>query len=81
MRLICKSPYRTQTVAYKLGEVIEVKDEEGALLLRDSPGSFETPQATVARAAPDVADSETETETGIKAPDRRSRGGRKRGRS
>ncbi len=81
MRLICKSPYRTQTVAYKVGEVIDVKDEEGALLLRDSPGSFETPQAQVAKAAPDVADTSTETATGIEAPDRRGRGGKKRGRS
>lgn len=97
MRLVCKSPYRTQTVTYRVGEVIDVKDEEGAFLLRDSPGSFregdQDHTADVRKNAPDEPDAgaddteaktaaiSAETETGIKAPDRRARGGRKRGRS
>ena len=97
MRLVCKSPYRTQAVAYKVGQVIDVKDEEGAFLLRDSPGSFRKGDpdhtADVRKNAPDEPDAgdddaeaktaaiSTETETGIKAPDRRGRGGKKRGRS
>ncbi len=91
MRLICISPYRTQTLNYKVGVVIDVKDEEGEFLLRDSPGSFQRPQDKVRQDAPDEPDTEAEiteaktaaisaeTETGIKAPDRRSRRGRKRG--
>lgn len=70
MKLTCTSAYRTQSVVYTVGQIIEVKDEEGELLLRDSPGSFEIEQ---------VKAISTETATGVKAPDRRLRGGNKRG--
>lgn len=40
MKLLCVSNYRAGTVAYSEGEEIECSDEQGALLLRDSPGSF-----------------------------------------
>ena len=96
MRLTCISAYRTQSVAYVKGQAVDVNNEEGERLLRDSPGSFRKGDpdhtADVRKNAPDEPDAgaddteaktaaiSAETETGITAPDRRSRGGRKRGR-
>ncbi len=89
MKLTCVSPYRTQSVAYVVGELIDVSDEEGELLLRESFAAFEKQKTRAEKVkveAPDevdvVADNamSTETATGLVVPDRRARGGRKRGR-
>ncbi len=86
MKLTCVSPYRTQSVAYVVGELIDVSDEEGELLLRESFAAFEKQGARAEKVkaeAPDEADTSamsTETATGLVVPDRRARGGKVRGR-
>ena len=63
MRLIVTGRYRNGDVDYVPGLVLDVKDEEGELLLRDSPGSF-------------VVESEVAGE--VPAVDRVAKGGRAR---
>lgn len=72
MRLRVLGRYRAGDVAYEAGQVVDVKDGEGAFLLRDSPGSFEVEEDH----PPTVAESPTAT--GIEALDRRGRGGQRR---
>ena len=69
MRLLALSRYRNGETAYAAGEVIDVPDEMGEFLQRDSPGTFVTEQ---------VAEAVTELVSGIKAVDRRVRGGQRR---
>lgn len=90
MIIKCVGRYRTQSRAYEPGDELHVSDDEGEFLLRDAPTSFarvdEVPAsetageaATAAAAAePDLTAMSTETATGIVAPDRRARGGKKR---
>ena len=65
MRLRVTGDYRSSLGEYRAGQVVEVSDATGELLMRDSPGSFR----------PDEAMS-SETATGLIASDRRARGGR-----
>ena len=75
MKLRCNSNYRTQAVVYTAGQVIDVNTQAQVdFLLRDSPGTF----SPVSEATNDPV---TETATGVAAPDRRARGGKKRGSS
>jgi hypothetical protein len=79
MRLICVSRYRSGYGSYEPGQDVDVTEEVAGLLLRDSPGSFKipTPDKPVEEPLTEAAMS-TETQTGLTAPDRRARGGRKR---
>lgn len=71
--------YGFELAAYAEGDVIDVEDEIAAFLLRDSPGSFEESKPKPKpKSKPDASAMSTETETGVVAPDRRARGGRKR---
>jgi len=80
--------YRSSLGSYEAGQELHLADEEAAALLRDSPGSFVVRGETIAEEPgppdsepepePDLTAMSTETETGIVAPDRRARGGRKR---
>ena len=86
MRLRCVSRYSSALGSFKPGELLDLKDAEGAYLLRDSPGSFEEVieredplEEATEQVAEKLAAMSTETETGIVAPDRRMRGGKKRG--
>ncbi len=86
MRLVCTGRYRSALGDYSEGQDVDVTDDVAGLLLRDSPGSFKIPTPE----KPDNSDSvysplteaamSTETQTGLTAPDRRARGGRKRNR-
>ena len=93
MRLICTGRYKSSLGSYVEGQDVDVNDEVAELLLRDSPGSFRResdpapepvaepePEAVeeTAPEEPDFSAMSTETETGIVAPDRRARGGRRR---
>lgn len=66
MKLTVTGRYRNGPTSYEAGQVIDVTDEIGGFLMRDSPGTFE------------LADVVTETASGIKAVDRRARGGQRR---
>ncbi len=81
MRLVCLSRYRSALGDYSEGQDVDVTDDVAGLLLRDSPGSFKIPTPDkpepVAEPLTEAAMS-TETQTGLTAPDRRARGGRKR---
>jgi hypothetical protein len=72
MKLHVRGHYRNGSVNYAEGQVIEVSDAEGEFLQRDSPGTF------AIKGAAALEDSTVETVTGIKAPDRRGRGGQRR---
>ena len=84
MRLMAKSGYRSAWGEWPKGKTDEVSDEVGAFLLRDSPGTFEVldGQEEQGREAEGIEERlnamSTETQTGLTAPDRRARGGRKR---
>lgn len=87
MKLKCVSRYTSSKGSFTPGEIVDVRDEEGAYLLSDSPGSFEevieredSLEEATEQVNEKIAAMSTETETGIVAPDRRARGGRKRGR-
>jgi len=69
MRLLVIGRYRNGEVRFEPGQVVDVSDAEGELLQRDSPGSFAPEQ---------IAEAVTETVSGIKAVDRRGRGGQRR---
>jgi hypothetical protein len=86
MRLICKSAYRSGHGTWAPGDDVDVSDAEAEFLLRDSPGSFKRPGAPPESVAEEVVivpaettAMSTETQTGLVAPDRRARGGKKRG--
>ena len=76
----CIAAYRTQAVEWPVGKVEQVSDEVAALLLRDSPGSFEvvSPPSHGSPASPQIAAMSSQTQTGLIVPDRRARGGRRR---
>lgn len=89
MDIKCVSQFRNddfndgQTIAP--GQVLHLNDVEGQRLLRCSPDSFEwlDDPARVTKKVPEpepekVGAMSTETETGIVAPDRRARGGKRR---
>jgi len=89
MRLICVSRYRSSVGSYESGQDVDVTEEVAGLLLRDSPGSFALPEPARENPEPEPeaemvpeplteAAMSTETETGLVAPDRRARGGRRR---
>lgn len=81
MQLRVEGRYRTQAVAYEAGQVIDVSAAEAAHLMADSPGTFSAVgmPASIVEDVPAEADAmSTETATGIVAPDRRMRGGKKR---
>ena len=84
MRLVCVSRYKSSLGSFVEGQDVDVNDELGGLLLRDSPGSFvpavinPEPDPERVEPEPDLSAMSTETETGITAPDRRARGGRRR---
>lgn len=63
MRLQVTGRYRSGYGSYEAGQVIDMTEEQAAILLRDSPGTF-------------IA--YTETDTSVEAADRSMRGGRKR---
>ena len=67
MRLTCVGRYRSSAGEYSPGQVVDVRDEVGEFLLRDSPSSF--------RLAEEETPAESQTATGIAAHDRRQRGG------
>ena len=83
MRLVCTGRYRSALGDYSEGQDVDVTDDVAGLLLRDSPGSFKIPTPDnpepVGEPLTEAAMS-TETQTGLTAPDRRARGGRKRNR-
>ena len=75
MILECISRYTSNFGTFAKGQVTdELSDEDAARLLRDSPGSFEEK-----RAREKVAVVTEDTDSAVKAPDRRARGGKKRG--
>lgn len=80
MQLKVNARYRTQDVSYEAGQIIDATEAEASHLMADSPDTF----APLGMPAPDVADvpdlsaMSTETATGLIAPDRRARGGKKR---
>ncbi len=74
MRLNVLGRYRSGAGRYEAGQVIDVTDAQGEFLQRDSPGTF----AIEGAEAPALEHSIEETATGIKAPDRRARGGQRR---
>jgi hypothetical protein len=88
VRLECVSRFSNHEHDFKAGQEINVSDEEGALLMRCSPGSFRLPEPPKPEPVSEpeaeepteaeIAAMSTETETGIVAPDRRARGGKKR---
>lgn len=80
MVIVVISRYRSGDVEYAPGQVLHLSDGEAELLLRDSPGSFRPaePEEENARTV-DLSAVSDETATGIDVPDRRMRGGRKRG--
>lgn len=77
----CVKPYSTQSEEWAVGKEDTVSSERAEFLLRDSPGSFVLiGQEDGSPANPDVdlGAMSTETQTGLVAPDRRARGGRRR---
>ena len=81
MKLRCVSRYSSHLGTFEPGQVFDVADKIGGELQRSSPGSFElyvVPIVAEETPAPDLSAMSTETETNIKAPDRRARGGRRR---
>ena len=93
MRLVCVSRYKSSLGSFVEGQDVDVNDERAGQLLRDSPGSFvpavinpepdpervePEPDPERVEPEPDLSAMSTETETGITAPDRRARGGRRR---
>ena len=90
MKLVCVSRFRGEEdgVLYDFtpGQDINVTEELAAHLLHRSPDSFKVPQPDKPKAEPkpepmpepDTSAISTETETGIVAPDRRARGGKRR---
>jgi len=73
--LKCLSNYSSSLGTYQKGDKTDnLSEDAAALLLRDSPGSFER---FVPKPKP-VEESTEETASGVSAPDRRARGGRKR---
>ena len=67
------SRYRSALGDFEKGQELHLDEDSAALLLRDSPGSFE-----IKGNKPDLSAISTETETGIVAPDRRARRGKVR---
>ena len=87
MKLRCVSRYRSDLGSFKPGEVFDVPDDIAGHIMRSSPESFEIvqpelPKSPVAKepveTRPDLSAMSEATETGIVAPDRRMRGGRRR---
>lgn len=64
--------YRTADVSYEAGQVLDLKDEAAAYLMRDSPSSFEVIVPKAGKVATET------TASGLEAPDRRAREGRTR---
>lgn len=93
MRLICRAAYSSGHGTWKAGDDVDVSEAEAEFLLRDAPGSFkqldappepeeiaeEAPLEPGQPEEPETAAMSTETLTGLVAPDRRARGGKKRG--
>ena len=67
MRIECVSRYRRGEVSHEPGQILDLRDEDGEFLMRDSPGSFRVVVAD--------ASAESATASGIAAHDRRQRGG------
>lgn len=89
MRIICISRFRCSNpdggmFDFEPGQDVDVSEEMAGLLLRRSPGSFKVPTPEKPEPEPepepDLSAMSTETATGLVAPDRRARGGKKRGR-
>ena len=89
MRLRAKSNYRSGWGEWRAGKEDTVSDEDGAFLLRDSPGTFEVvregqgegrqgEEGQEEQADERLTAMSTETMTGLTVPDRRYRGGRRR---
>jgi hypothetical protein len=80
MKLKCVSSFSNHEHSFEAGQEVNVSDEEAALLLRCSRESFNipTPEKPEPAPVPDTSAMSTETQTGLTAPDRRARGGRKR---
>lgn len=87
MRLICISRFRGEADNGELfdfmpGQDINVTEDVAAHLLHRSASSFKIPEPDKPKPAPKEPDTtgamSTETATGIVAPDRRARGGKKR---
>ena len=86
MRLRARNNYRSGWGQWVQGKMDDVTDEDGAFLLRDSPGTFEVIDALEGQGRQEGQEAEaerlgamsTETMTGLVVPDRRSRGGRRR---
>ena len=76
MRLICIARYNSSLGSFGVGQVVDGKQELLKELLRDSPGSFRIDGSVLV--APDLSAISEELPTGIVAPDRRMRGGRRR---
>lgn len=76
MRLYVLGRYRSAAGSFEPGAAIDVAEEVGEFLLRDSPGSFRRDVAEGPPSSPPVATEETVS--GLEAHDRRARGGQRR---
>lgn len=93
MILKCVGRYRSSAGEWNEGDELHCTAEYGAFLLRDAPTSFvvvdEVPASETkgepatgrssVTGSPDLAAMSTETQSGLVVPDRRARGGKKRG--
>jgi len=68
VKITCLRNYNSPAVSYKVGQSIDLDDTRAKFLLVNASKSFEI----------DLTAMSTETQTGLVAPDRRGRGGRKR---
>jgi len=79
MKLRCVSRYTSSLGSYEPGQVFGVSDALGQDILNDGKENFELYVEPIEDTpAPDLSAMSTKTETGLVAPDRRGRGGRKR---
>lgn len=74
MKLRVIGRFRSDVDDFEVGQILSLPDEDGELFLRRSPSSFQRIDEPPA----EVTAMSTETQTGLTAPDRRARGGRKR---
>ena len=70
--------YRSGHGSFEPGQLLQLNDEQAEFLLRDSPSSFARVAAPLSEPEPDLSAMSTETASGLVAPDRRARGGRRR---
>ena len=75
--LECVSRYRRGDREYLPGQELHLTDAQADYLRRDSPGSFKVREEVAPNPEPEVVVA-SKMSSGLKAPDRRSRGGRKR---